>query len=192
MSRRIEILRRATELFERQGVANTSMEDIAKEVGIKREAIYYYFKSRPDILLTIILPQSKTLLLGLRNILRTDMSSREKLKAAFENHLNSFNPTYLEMTIALREHHFFKDTQKLDELRRMWKEYGELFTEMIGEGQARGEFKPQLNSKMIAFGILGMCNWMARWYDPEGEVSVEDVVETYFSMTVNGLLSGAG
>ncbi|MDP6174202.1 MAG: helix-turn-helix domain-containing protein, partial [Rhodospirillales bacterium] len=87
-------------------VANTSMEDIAKEVGIKREAIYYYFKSRPDILLTIILPQSKTLLLGLRNILRTDMSSREKLKAAFENHLNSFNPTYLEMTIALREHHF--------------------------------------------------------------------------------------
>jgi AcrR family transcriptional regulator len=190
MSRRIEILRRATELFERQGVSHTSIEDIAKAVGIKREGIYYYFNSRPDILLAIIGPQSKTLLLGLRNILRTDMSSREKLRAAFENHLNSFNPTYLEMTIALREHHFFKDTEKLDELRAMWKEYGELFTEMIGEGQARGEFRPQLNAKMIAFGILGMCNWMARWFDPAGEVSVEEVVESYFSMTVDGLLSG--
>lgn len=190
MGRRIEILRRATELFERQGVSHTSMADIAKAVGIKREAIYYYFKSRPDILLEIILPQSKTLLLGLRNILRAQMSSREKLHGAFENHLNSFNPSYLEMVIALREHHFFKDTEKLDELRSIWKEYGELFTEMIGEGQERGEFNPQMNAKMVAFGILGMCNWMARWFDPAGEISVEDVVETYFSMTVDGLFKG--
>lgn len=190
MGRRIEILRRATELFERQGVSHTSMADIAKAVGIKREAIYYYFKSRPDILLEIILPQSKTLLLGLRNILRAQMSSREKLHAAFENHLNSFNPSYLEMAIALREHHFFKDTEKLDELRSMWKEYGELFTEMIGEGQERGEFNPQMNAKMVAFGILGMCNWMARWFDPAGEIPVEDVVETYFSMIVDGLFKG--
>ncbi len=37
MSRRIQILRRATEVFERQGVNRTSIEDIANAVGIKRE-----------------------------------------------------------------------------------------------------------------------------------------------------------
>ena len=40
MSRRMEILRRATEVFERRGVNRTSIEDIAKAVGIKREAVY--------------------------------------------------------------------------------------------------------------------------------------------------------
>ena len=33
MDRRTEILRRAAELFERNGVSNTSLEDIAGEIG---------------------------------------------------------------------------------------------------------------------------------------------------------------
>ena len=41
MSRKREILRRAAEIFERKGVSDTSIEDIAKAVGIKREGIYY-------------------------------------------------------------------------------------------------------------------------------------------------------
>ena len=46
MDRRTEILRRAAEIFERKGVSNTSVEDIAGAIGVTREAIYYYFKSR--------------------------------------------------------------------------------------------------------------------------------------------------
>ena len=79
MSRRAEIIRRATEVFERQGVNRTSFEDIAQAVGIKREAIYYYFKSRAELLLEVILPQSVALLNNIRLIQRTQLSSREKL-----------------------------------------------------------------------------------------------------------------
>ena len=187
MSRRTEILKRATEVFERQGVTNTSLEDIAKAVGIKREAIYYYFKGRHDILLEIIQPQSMTLLAGLRDIRDSDRSATIKLREAIKNHLLSYNPSYLEMSVALRDDHFFGDDGTLGELREIWNEYGALWLKLIEEGQASGEFRNDLDPKLVSFAVLGMCNWLTRWFDPKGELTLDDIIDTYFKLTFEGL-----
>ncbi len=187
MSRRREILQRASEVFERQGVSRTSFEDIAKAVGIKREAIYYYFKNRREILLEVILPQSKSLLSGLRDILDSDEDSNEKLHAAIRNHLESFNPNYLEMTVALREDHFIGKNDKLDKLRKTWNAYNNCWTRLIREGQRSGAFNAKLNPKMVSFGLLGMCNWLSRWYNPKMTVPIQEIIEIYFHMIAFGI-----
>ena len=187
MSRRSEILQRATEVFERQGVTNTSLEDIAKAVGIKREAIYYYFKGRQDILLEIIQPQSLSLLTGLREIRASDLSASEKLREAIKNHLLGYNPSYLEMSVALREDHFFEDDDYLGDLRETWNEYGLLWQKLIEDGQENGEFRTDLQAKLISFAVLGMCNWLSRWFDPKGELTIEEIIDTYFKLTFEGL-----
>ncbi len=188
MGRRSEILRRATEVFERQGVKQTSIEDIAKAVGIKREAIYYYFKGRREILAEIILPQSHSLLISLRNIINSNRPFADKLHDAIQSHLQSFNPSYLEMTVALREDHFFGNDRKFDELRRVWNDYGKMWTNLIAEGQERGEFRSEPDPKLIAYAILGMCNWLSRWFDPAKKISIEEIIETYFSFALEGLV----
>jgi hypothetical protein len=91
------------------------------------------------------------------------------------------------MTVAFRERHFFADTEKASELSRTWEEYGDLWIEIITAGQKAGEFNPDLNAKMVSFGILGMCNWMSRWYDPSKDISIEEIVETFFTLAVDGL-----
>ena len=186
----MEILRRATEVFERRGVNRTSIEDIAKAVGIKREAVYYYFKSRAEILLKIILPQSNSLAMNLENVLRSNQPALDKLKAAIRAHLDSFNPNYLEMTVALREDHFFEGDDKLKELRRVWRDYGELWIRLIREGQQAGEFDAALDPKVVAYGVLGMCNWLSRWFDPTKDVTIEQIIDTYFAMAVRGIAVG--
>src|SRR3546814_13480717 len=45
---------------------------------------------------------------------------------------------------------------------------------------------------MIAFGILGMCNWLARWYKPDKEVSIEQLIDTYFNLVSQGLNQNTG
>jgi len=187
MGRRQEILRRAAEIFARRGVSDTSIEDIAKEVGIKREGVYYYFKSRSEILLEIILPQSNTLLRNLERICNTHMSSMEKLHGAIQNHLDAFNPAYLEMSVALREGQPAIKDSRLEEIRVTWDRYSDLWVQLVVEGQESGEFRSGMDPKMVAFGILGMCNWVSRWYDPDKSVSISDIVETYFSLAANGL-----
>ncbi len=187
MSRRLEILRRAAEVFERKGVARTSMEDIANAVGIKREGVYYYFKSRGDILLEVILPQSNSLLLNLQSILRSNISAKDKLHEAVRSHLDSFNPAYLEMSVALREDHFVRDDAKLQELKKSWDDYSHCWVELIAMGQQDGEFDTSLNPKMAAYGLLGMMNWICRWYDPQGDVSIPEIIQQYTTMATTGL-----
>lgn len=188
MKRKTEILRRATEVFEKKGVGNTSMGDIAKSIGIKREALYYYFKNRNDILLEIILPQSEHLLSSLRRILEQDSPAEQKLLMAVESHISSFNPGYLEMTVALREHHFADETSpKIIRLKRTWDSYSELWTGLIAEGQKQGAFVDTVDAKVVAYGILGACNWLSRWYDPDRELSLADIQRMYGEIFARGL-----
>lgn len=175
-------------MFERQGVSRTSIEDIANAVGIKREGVYYYFKSRADILLKIILPQSTSLVMALTAIINSNQSASAKLEAAIRSHLDRFNPSYLEMTVALREDHFLEDEGKAAELRNVWNEYTRLWTRLIVEGQEQGTLRPDLDAKIVVNGILGMCNWMSRWYDPSKSVPVEQIMEIFYAMIAHGIV----
>ncbi|CAA6604701.1 TetR family transcriptional regulator [Rhodospirillaceae bacterium LM-1] len=187
-SRRDEILRCAAEIFEAKGVGQTSIEDIAQAVGVKREAIYYYFKGRNEILAEIVLPQSTALLLSIQQILDAPMGFPEKLKTAILSHVQSLAPGYLELTLTMRELSNLSEDEKLEELRGMWKNYTDLWSELVRQGQESGSFKPGLSPKMVAFGLLGMLNWMSRWYQPGKGASLEEIAETYATLAMQGLV----
>ncbi|OSC39990.1 TetR/AcrR family transcriptional regulator [Mycobacterium decipiens] len=46
----------ARELFLRQGVQRTSLQDIADKLGITKPALYYHFTSREDLVRSIVVP----------------------------------------------------------------------------------------------------------------------------------------
>jgi AcrR family transcriptional regulator len=190
--RREAILRHALTIFDKQCFANTSLDDIAKVTGIKREAIYYYFKNRAEILLALIRPQSETLVTGIRKILNSDLSAPEKLHAAIQNHLERFDRHCLEMTVALRDIYLDDARGVRKEMDKTWRTYETIWTKIIESGQKSGEFVMCGDPKMIAFAILGMCNWLARWYDPGKSISINQLIATYFSIVSKGLIARKG
>ena len=50
---------------------------------------------------------------------------------------------------------------------------------------------PDIDTKMAAFGIFGMMNWVYHWYRPGGPWKPEQIGELYAQMAVDGL-RGAG
>lgn len=192
MRRREEIIQTATELFDRQGFFNTSLDDVAQAIGLKREALYYYFKNRAELLLAIIEPQAIGLIAGLEEIVSSDLPSEQKLHRAMENHLDRFDRHCLEMTITLRDGIMGSSDPVQSSMTRVWKTYEKLWTALIKEGQDSGQFQNIGDPKMIAFGILGMCNWLARWYKPDKEVSIEQLIDTYFNLVSQGLSQNTG
>jgi AcrR family transcriptional regulator len=46
----------ARELFLRQGVQRTSLQDIANRLGITKPALYYHFTSREELVRSIVMP----------------------------------------------------------------------------------------------------------------------------------------
>ena len=190
MDRKAQITRRATELFKTNGYADTSLEDIAKQVNLRREAMYYYFKDKSDILTEIITPQSKALLNGLRAVVeRDDLSFEERLRLAIKNHLERFNPHYLEMAVATREASAVTAKPKFRELRGLWKAYDKALLSLITGGQKTGVFRKDVDPKIAAYGIVGMWQWLSRWYHPEGRVAMDQVVEIFYRIASTGILS---
>jgi AcrR family transcriptional regulator len=190
--RRQAILQHALALFDRQGFANTSFDDIARETGVKREAIYYYFKNRAEILLNLIRPQSEALVSGLKDIIDSDADAAKKLYLAIRNHLQRFDRHCLEMTISLRDIYLEDAKEVRREMDQTWHRYEAMWTRIVADGQDSGEFAACGDPKMVAFAILGMCNWLARWYDPRRSVSVDELIETYFDMLAHGLVQKDG
>lgn len=54
MGRREEILEAAREAFVKYGLTKITLEDIANECGLKKTALYYYFKNKDEILAEMI------------------------------------------------------------------------------------------------------------------------------------------
>ena len=187
-ARRAEILQRATECFDRLGYANTTLDDIARAVGIKREGIYYYFRNRAQILLEIIEPQSRELVAGIAGIVADEsLGPRDRFRAAIRNHLVRFDRYCLEMTVSLRDGRFDGEPEVRDAMVRIWKEYEAHWARLIAEGQERGEFRRIGEPKMLAFAVLGACNWLARWYDPRKPVTIDELIESYTDLLSSGL-----
>ena len=52
--RRLEFIDTAEALFNEKGFENTSIDDIVQRVGVAKGLFYYYFKSREELLATIV------------------------------------------------------------------------------------------------------------------------------------------
>lgn len=186
-NRREEILRAAQDLFHRQGYANTSLDDIARAVGIKREGVYYYFPNRTQILITIIKPLGLQLRDRVREILESDASPEEKICQTVENHLMRFENRFAESKITLRDDYFAENEDVLAEMQPIWDEYETLWVAIISEGQDKRAFDATLDPRLAHLGILGLCNWVARWYKPGSSIPVPDLIAMYNRMVLRSL-----
>jgi len=186
-NRREEILRAAQDLFHRQGYANTSLDDIARAVGIKREGVYYYFPNRTQILITIIKPLGLQLRDRVREILESDASPEEKICQTVENHLMRFENRFAESKITLRDDYFAENEDVLAEMQPIWDEYETLWVAIISEGQDKEAFDATLDPRLAHLGILGLCNWVARWYKPGSSIPVPDLIAMYNRMVLRSL-----
>ncbi len=187
--RREAILAHATELFDRKGYLNTSLDDVAQAVGLTREALYYYYRNRSEILLAIIEPQAASLINGLKGIVDGSAPAPEKLRLAVRNHLERFDLHCLEMTITLRDGVMGTGDPVRGAMARIWKKYERMWIALVVQGQESGAFSRSGDPKMVAFGILGMCNWLARWYDPKKKTSIDEIIRTFSDLVSHGLVA---
>jgi TetR/AcrR family transcriptional regulator, cholesterol catabolism regulator len=184
VSREEELLSNAIQLFSRGGFRETSLQEIADELGITRPLFYYYFESKEDLLWRIIGHLGDTLLEQARPIAVADEPPVRRLTLIFERHIG----TLLENVDAFRI--YFAERNQLSgkrdmRLKRGERLYHELVTEVIAEGQRLGQVRPG-DAHLATRLAMGTANSLLRWYTPAGPISSADVM----SATVEYMLAG--
>jgi len=64
--------------------------------------------------------------------------------------------------------------------------YNKRFVELVRKGQEQGKII-QGDPWIIVNGILGMCNWLYRWYDPEQGSDPEQIKSVFVEMILSGI-----
>lgn len=187
LERKLEILNHAIQLIDEHGFSQISLADIANSVGIKREGLYYYYKNRLEILMDIVKPTAEDLVSNLKSILKRNIPSRRKLELAIENHLLRFERAHLETRITLKDNYFQDDETLMRRMRPIWESYGALWVKLVREGQASGAFRGDIDPRLAAFGIVGMCNWVSRWYNPKERIGVRELINSFAAIAFGGI-----
>ncbi|MBZ6079297.1 TetR/AcrR family transcriptional regulator [Microvirga puerhi] len=178
----------AAELFDRKGYAQTSINDIAKALGLGRSAVYHYFRNKEEILAALVEAEALTPSNLLRELIEeTGLSATERLRRAVVDGIVRRLSSGARFILLSR-----LETQIPEELGPLYnlgrRHIYDFYVRCISEGIANGEFR-EVDPKIAAFAVIGMANWTSRWYSPSGPKTPVEIADVIADLALQGLKS---
>ena len=176
-----KILACSTRMISRDGFNSVSLQQIADRVGLHKSTLFHYFKNKKELLLRILEKSVGEVNKDLENIIETTgLEPEEKLRRAIDNHLVSLSEHIDNVNIYLNELRRLPKKDRKVYLRKR-KKYEENFAKIVVAMKTKGYFT-KLDTKITTFGILGMLNWVAKWYKRDGRLDIRDVSIIFYRM----------
>ncbi|HEX8423298.1 MAG TPA: TetR/AcrR family transcriptional regulator [Pyrinomonadaceae bacterium] len=189
------ILRTAARIFAEKGYHPTSMRDISRATEVSLAGLYYYCKSKEELLFLIQDNCFGRVHERLLERLRETSDPLVKLRLVIENHLSFFAANMAEMKVLsheadslageMRAHVTGRKQQYTRLVRRILSEVQGAQTARAGHNAA-----PKLDLTVSTYALFGMMNWIYNWYDPRGHLSVTDLVDNLARLFLSGFLAG--
>ena len=179
------LINKATEVFVARGYDGTSMDTVARELGITKSAIYHHVKSKEELLHLAINRGISALDSAVEDERqRTGLTALERLRAAVHASVVILIEYHHSVTLLLRVRGNSDVERKALEQRRMIDDkIRVLVKEAIAEGGLRSDFTPGLITRLL----FGMVNSITEWYRPGYPVDPETIADAVTSMAFNGL-----
>jgi AcrR family transcriptional regulator len=159
------ILDEAAALFKRNGYRKTRLEELAQVLGVTRPAIYYHFKAKQELLVSIEMRSIERLTTVAGEVDREELSAVEMFWRHIEAHIVYVSSHSVEAGIVFEEEEELpRDIkEQLRELRRAYTQrLIDLYTEAVLAGEA-----PSGDPRLAVNTILGAATWVYRWYRPQ-------------------------
>lgn len=129
----------ARQLFAKNGVANTTMNDIAVASGKGRRTLYTYFNSKEEVYSAVIESELERLSDKLDEVAAVKMRPLDKVIELIYTHLIMIRETVVRNGNLRAE--FFRNIWMVEKVRKKFDDYEiDLFRKVYQEGKADGEF----------------------------------------------------
>ena len=180
------VLRRAIEMFNRQGYDATSISDLAVELGVTKSALYHHFASK-EALLSAALDEA---LEGLSSAVAAaadatrDESAYDRLQATVEAAVHILVAHLPAVTLLLRVRgNSPLEKSALERRRHIDEQLATLVTQAVDEGSLRDDLDPEVISRLV----FGMVNSLVDWYRPDGPIPPDTIAAAVAGVLFQGL-----
>ena len=182
---RKELLEVAGSLFDRKGYRGTSIRDIARTTDTSISNIYHYFGSKEGLWKEIQNNTVREIPGLLKAAVEGETDPVQQFKRLLGVHLKLADKFQRESRI------FFINADRLDasrdvKQREIQREVLGIYLDVLGRLQRKGYLKSR-RLKVVAFNVLGVINWMLRWYRPDGELTAEEVRREIIDFVTRGV-----
>jgi TetR/AcrR family transcriptional regulator len=162
------LLREAAASFNRRGYHGTSLEEIAKKLGVTKAALYTYVPSKEELLYFCHEAAMESALESLHKAQAGGGNGLEKLSATLRHYLGMMLGNEGGYVVLLEENAMKPAHARAIINRRDKFEQG--LRDFVVEGIADGSIV-QCNPKLAVFMMMGALNWGRKWFRPNGEWS---------------------
>lgn len=190
---REQLLDAAAKVFAEKGFDAARLEDIAAELGVLQGSLYYHVASKADLLILVQRRRHLAIKARMECIAASELPPREKLAAALREHLrhlDEFFPESAEWFTEPAQTRLSENGYK--ESRAISRAYVDVCEGILRQGVDAGEFRAEIDTHVAIRGVIGMCNWLPRWYRKDGRLSIDEISETFIQMVLGGLLTNVG
>ncbi len=187
------LLSTAASLIARQGYEKTAIRDVGRETGVSLPGMYYYFKSKDDLLFRIQQRTFSSLLEAQQSGFAVPELAERKLRRLIIGHLGFYARHPNEMKVCTFELESVRGEgyHEIEILRRRYYRLVASVIEAMVAGRRRR--RPDgLGVRHLTLFVFGMLNWIFMWYDPGRDGPVERLGEEMADLVLRGLPAAPG
>jgi AcrR family transcriptional regulator len=180
--KRERILSAAVDLFYRQGYAHTTLDEVAKALGVTKPFIYQYYRSKNALLAEIC---SRAIMQAHATLNRT-LTQQGTAKQKLWTIVSDFTRTVLEnqahAVIYNREEKELEPEDR-DRINRLRRDFDHRLVQLLDEGMANKEFVIQ-DVRLAALAVGSIVGWAPVWFRSGGRLSKQEAADGAASLVL--------
>ena len=179
------VLQSAANIFFAKGFHATSIEDVARDVGMLKGSLYYYINSKDDLLFRLLLAGIEDSDAFIAQQIDPGGEPAAQLERAIRAQIDYIIQNRVPFGLFLHEFDSLSGKRQ-HKLIAVMSRYNNRFVDLVRKGQEQGKLIDG-EPWVIVNGILGMCNWLYRWYDPDQVSDSEQIKSVFVKMIFAGI-----
>ncbi|SOC19991.1 transcriptional regulator, TetR family [Stappia indica] len=159
------IMAAAARMMRERGYADTSLRDLAAEVGMKAGSLYYHFASKDELAIEVMRLGVQLVCDAVDEALakRPDASPRERIVIALKVHLETLLSASDFASAHIRCYPFVPEAVQ-QELLATRRNYDKVWSAIIRD--YLGPEADGLRVRYLRHALIGALNWSLEWFDP--------------------------
>jgi AcrR family transcriptional regulator len=185
--RQNELLNIAADLFADRGYNATTVRDIADAAGILSGSLYHHFDSKESMIDTILSSFIDQTLAQYEGVVAEGKGPTETFEGLVRASLDSMVGSRSAILIYQNEARFLAAQPRFSYLRDAHRRFERIWTDVLKEGIAAGEFRDTIDPKLV-YRLIRDTVWAApRWYRPGGSLKPARIIEQYTAVLIDGV-----
>jgi TetR/AcrR family transcriptional regulator, cholesterol catabolism regulator len=180
--RQQDVVVAAARLFAQRGYDQTSVPDLARELGLATGSIYHYFGSKEQLLIEICDQLMDPLLERARDLTTQDAPPEQRLRDLVRLWVAHVVDHRDHMLVFQQQRHAIQHGAQWRSVRASRKSFEDLVADVLAELHSPAD--PPQKRRLLIAALLGMVNHTAQWYRPSGSLTAQEIADGYVDLLV--------